>query len=84
MVKPKYPIGTKIRFLYKYEDFNKIGTIVAIQSLGNPTIYLPTADKHCKRNRYPTLSDGTKFSWNCSWHEIEPIKSQLLFAFMYE
>jgi len=79
----KYPIGTKIRFLHHF-DFGKIGTIVGLRSNGKPIIFLPTADKHSIDNYYPTLSDGTKFTWKCSWHEIEPLKNvQLLFSFMH-
>jgi len=83
MATKKYPIGTPIRFLYKREDNGKTGKIVGLRSNGCPIIFLPTADKHTKRNSYPTLSDGTKFTWKCSWNEIEPLKNvQLLFSFM--
>lgn len=84
--KPKYPIGTIIRFLYHHEDCGKLGTIVAYHS-GRPTIYIPTAKKHVEKNRHPVLSDGTKYTWHCGWDEIEEIElvgQQLLFNFMYE
>ena len=81
-----YPVGTRIKFTYKYEDTNKIGTIVNISPWGID-VYLPTGDKHIKRNRYPTLDDGTKFTWHTSWKylEILPQKGeQLEFDFMKE
>ena len=84
MIKQKYPIGTKIRFLYKGEDTNKVGVLVAIE-MSRPYIYLPTADKHIKRNHHPILRDGTKYTWGCGWNEIEPLKKQqLMFSFMYD
>lgn len=86
MATKKYPIGTKIRFINPNLDTNKEGVIVAILPNGHPTVYLPTADKHINQNYYPTLDDGTKFTWRCSWDEIEPISvkgQQLLFEFMY-
>jgi len=81
----KYPIGTNIRFLCAYEDTGKLGKIVGFHG-DWPIVYLPTGDKHIKRNRYPVLSDGTKFTWRCPWREIEPITlkgEQLLFDFAY-
>lgn len=81
----KYPIGTKIRFIHSSLDTNKIGTIVRINKDGRLSVYLPMADKHIKEDYHPTLDDGTKFTWHCSWHEIELIgQQQLLFEFMYE
>jgi len=83
----KYPIGTKIRFLYKRVDTNKIGTIVAITPWGNPVIFLPTAQKHISDGYYFTLDDGTKYSWQCKWREIEKVvekNQQLYFDSIYE
>jgi len=83
----KYPIGTKIRFLYKEADTNKIGTIVAISSWGNPVIFLPTAEKHISGGNYPKLRNGTKYSWKCTWYEIEKVaekNQQLYFDSIYE
>lgn len=80
-----HPIGTKIKFLNKMFDTNKTGVIVGFTFDGHVDIYLPTADKHIKGNRHPTLSDGTKFTWHCKWDEIEVLSQknqQLLFAFM--
>ncbi len=80
-----YPIGTKIRFLYKRIDTNKTGVIVGLRRGGGPIVFLPTADKHLKDNNYPTLPDGTKFTWKCGWDEIELFvlpNQQLLFNFM--
>lgn len=80
----KYPVGTKIRFLYTGADTNKEGTIVGI-TYGLPDIYVPTADKHIKDNYYPILPGGIKYTWHCRWEEIEPLTlkgQQLLFDFM--
>ena len=30
----EYPVGTRIKFIYKYEDTDKIGTIVNISPWG--------------------------------------------------
>ena len=78
----KYPIGTKIKFLWDCEDTGKTGTIVAYHGDGDPTIYLPTADKHVKRNSC-TMYRGVKITWNCDCHEIEvlPQSGQLTFDF---
>ena len=81
----KYPIGTKIRFIHPRIDTGLTGTIVGFTFNGRPDIFLPMADKHIKNNYHPTLDDGTKFTWHCSWNEIEPISvkgQQLLFSFM--
>lgn len=84
----KYPIGTRIKFINPVDnDGGKLGFIVDYRDSGGPTIYLPTATKHIKRNYNPTLSDGTKFSWHCQWKDIEILSQknkQLLFDFMYE
>lgn len=83
--KKKYPIGTRIRFTNSFLDTGKLGTIVAYRPGDNPIVYLPTADKHLKEHRYPTLPGGTKFTWKCSWDEVElvaRIGEQLLFDFM--
>ena len=84
----KYPIGTKIRFLHSYIDTNKEGVIVGTSNDNRGLdIFLPTADKHIVDGYYPTLSDGTKFTWHCRWDEIEPLvikNQQLLFSFMEE
>ena len=85
MITKKYPIRTKIKFLYRYQDTNKIGIIVGFRSDNRPIIFLPTARKHIEDNHYPTLSNGTKFTWKCNWDEVEPIgEQQLEFSFMYE
>ena len=87
MTAKKYPIGTKIRFIHKSLDTGLKGTIVGLSLGGKPDIFLPMADKHIKDNYYPTLDDGTKFTWHCSWNEIERISikgQQLLFSFMSE
>lgn len=81
----QYPVGTRIRFIYNSEDYNKIGTIVGLQHNGNPIIFLPTADKHGD-GYYPVLPDGTKFTWRCSWQHVELLalpNRQILFGFMY-
>ena len=81
-----YPVGTRIKFTYEYEDTGKIGTIVNINSYG-VDIYLPTGDKHIQRNYYPTLNDGTKFTWHTQWQCLELVAQkgeQLLFDFMKE
>jgi len=81
----KYPIGTKVRFVFPYEDTDKIGIIVGYHG-SNPIIYIPTADKHIERNQHPILDDGTPFTWYCRWQDIEILvekNQQLLFAFMY-
>lgn len=84
----KYPVGTKIRFLYKYEDTGKEGVIIALNYSGNPVIFIPTAKKHIKNDYYPTWNDtGKVYSWACGWHHIERIAQvgeQLLFDFMKE
>ncbi len=87
MATKKYPIGTKIRFIHKSLDTNKEGVIVGLTTSRGPDIYLPTANKHIKENYHPTLDDGTKFTWHCSWNEIELLVvkgQQLLFSFMSE
>jgi len=77
----KYPIGTSIRFIHNYLDTGKTGTIVGYHD-DKPAIYLPKADKHVKHNNYPTLSDGTKFTWYCGWNDIEVLTGgQLTFDF---
>ena len=88
--KKEYPMGTRIRFIHPRLDTNKIGKVVGYweddRGDGRPVIYLPTADKH-KEERYPTLSDGTIFTWKCKWNEIEKFyhkNEQLLFSFMYK
>jgi len=79
-----YPIGTKVKFIHKTLDTNKIGTIVGLRYDGRPIVFLPTAKKHLEENRYPMLDNGTKFTWKCSWDEIELMgQQQLLFDFMY-
>jgi len=81
----KYPIGTKVSFVYPYEDTGKIGTIVGYYG-NSPIVYIPTADKHIKRHYHPTLDNGTPFTWYCGWRDIEILaekNQQLLFAFMY-
>jgi len=81
-----YPIGTKIRFINHRFDTNKTGLIVGYWGNGTkPAVFLPTAEKHTKDNRYPILFNGTKFTWKCGWDEIEPVgEQQLEFSFMYE
>ena len=83
----KYPIGTKIRFLYRWADTNKIGTLVAISDFGNHIIYFPTGDRYLSRQGSLTLPNGIEFTWYCKWHEIEAVllpNEQLLFSFMDE
>lgn len=76
----KYPIGTKIRFLWKVDDTGKFGTIVGFHRGGDPVIFLPTSE-----NVRQGYFNGSKFTWKCKWHEIEPIgQQQLLFDFMYK
>lgn len=78
--KQKYPIGTKIRFLWKVQDTGKVGTIVSLDYGDTPIIYLPDGRKIHK------LRDGTPYTWRCQWHEIELVaqkNEQLLFDFMY-
>lgn len=87
MAAKKYPIGTKIRFIHPTLDNGKVGKIVGYYG-SSVDIYLPTAHKHIVENYHPTLSDGTKFTWHCSWYEIEKlgpeVGEQLLFSFMEE
>ncbi len=80
MANPKYPIGTKIRFLWAVWDTNKVGTIVDIDKHDNtPIIHLPTGVK----KHY--LEDGRVYTWRCGWNEIELVgQQQLLFDFMYK
>ena len=84
MATKKYPIGTRIRFLYNNEDEGKTGVITDVCE-SSLTIYLPTAEKHIKRGYYPTDCKGNKMSWYCTWNQIEVIPQvgqQLLFSFM--
>ena len=81
----KWPIGTKIRFIHRTLDTGKIGKIVAYHG-GNPTVYLPTAEKHIKYNRC-SIYKGVKITWHCGWDDIEILavkNQQLLFDFAYE
>lgn len=76
----KYPIGTRIRFLWPNKDTNKVGNLVAYRD-GDPVIYLP--DGECQHR----TMDGVPFTWMCSWKQIELAytkNEQLLFEFMYE
>ena len=87
MAAKKYPIGTKIRFIHPRFDTGLTGTIVGLTTNRGPDVYLPTAEKHVKYDNHPTLDDGTKFTWHCSWNEIEPLvllNQQLLFSFMHD
>ena len=88
MIKDKiYPIGTKIRFIFPYEDNGKIGTIVAYHDGNKPTVYIPTAEKHIKRNQHSITDEGIQFSWYCRWKDIKILaekNQQLLFNFWYE
>ena len=80
IMKYKYPVGTKVRFLYTAQDTGKIGTIVGFRSGGQPVIFLPTS-KSIRRS----LFKGVEFTWRCEWNQIEPIgQQQLLFEFMNE
>ena len=84
MATKKYPIGTRIRFLYDNEDKGKIGVITDANEV-SVTIYLPTAEKHIERGYCPTDHKGNKMSWYCDWNQIEVIPQvgqQLLFSFM--
>lgn len=84
--KLKYPIGTKIRFIYPSEsgrahlDNGKTGMIVGYDTFWKrPIIFLPTGTKKFH------LRDGSPYTWKCTWAEIEPTgQRQLLFNFMYE
>ena len=81
----KYPIGTRIRFLNKNFDTGLTGTIVGFSYDDKVDIFLPGARKHMEGGYYPTLPDGTKFTWHCKWDEIELLfveGEQLLFSFM--
>ena len=81
----KYPIGTTIRFIHPRLDTGLTGTIVGFTFNGRPDIFLPMSDKHIKDNRHPVLPNGVKFTWYCSWNEIEILVvkgQQLLFSFM--
>lgn len=79
----KYPIGTKIRFLYRNNDLGKRGKIVAIRECdGCPYIYLPTG---IETNRLNATHNGIKYSYICNWSNIVPLvlkNQQLLFSFM--
>ena len=74
----KYPIGTKIRFLYDNYDKGKWGTIVGI-SKGHPLVVISEASGGTAKY------GGIECNWKCLWEHIEPIgHRQLLFDFMYE
>lgn len=81
----KYPIGTKVKFINPNLDTGKIGKIVGYLN-DRPTVYLPRAYKHVMQNYHPTLPGNIKFTWHCSWREIEILSQkgqQLVFDFMY-
>ena len=62
-LRKKYPIGTKIRFIHRTLDTNKVGAIVGFNRMSSPHIYLPKANKHVKGGYYPVTDRGTKFTW---------------------
>jgi len=78
MATKKYPIGTKIRFIYDNFDKGKIGTIVGIRD-EYPLVFLPTGSGSLVRYK------GIDYSWKCLWSHIEYVgQRQLLFEFMYD
>lgn len=80
MATKKYPIGTKIRFIYNNYDRGKTGTIVGLRKHdGCPYIYLPSGQLASSR------CNGKVYSYVCLWGHIErhvEIGEQLLFEFV--
>jgi len=82
MATKKYPIGTKIKFIYDNCDKGKIGVIVGIRTYdGYPYIHLSSGQLASSR------CNGKVYSYVCLWSHIEKYITkgeQLLFSFMSE
>lgn len=84
-MKYKYPIGIKVKFIYKNNDENKFGTIVGIDKCEYDGevkyfVFIPNSSLP-----YSGMTkDKIKYTWKCLASQIEPLKNQqLLFEFMY-
>ena len=88
MVKYKYPIGTKVRFLFANEDKGKVGMVVghSDKSVLDETRYLVIIPTTLSYYRGFTR-DGVEYTWRCLESQIEVAydkNEQLLFSFMNE
>ncbi len=86
----KYPVGTKVKFIFNNKDKNKLGVVVGTEKNlhlygGNREgirylVYIPTS-------YYPAIKGRreVEYMWKCLGSQIEPvitIGQQLLFDFM--